>query len=197
MTDAIRQQYPTLLGPAEERSLLAELSAARDPGDRQRYLQLRERLVLANLRLVRAIARRYARNEEETAELMQVGTIGLLKAIDRYDPARANGSRFATPAGWWIRAAIGETLKRRREVPTGVLDWLPARDEPEEPRDPVDVERLLRRATPRQRQVLEQRYGLAGHAPASRQEVARRLGITWHAVDRLRLKGLERIRLMS
>src|SRR5690242_8144322 len=117
--------YPPLLTLAEERALLAELVACRAEGRQRRYLELRERLALANLRMVRAMAARHARDDDELEDLMQAGFLGLLRAIDGYDPARANGCRFATPAGWWIRSALSKAARARREAPAGLLGWVP------------------------------------------------------------------------
>ncbi len=58
----------------------------------------RERLIVEHLPLVRALARRYANRGEPLDDLIQVGTIGLIKAIDRFDPSRGNKlASFATP----------------------------------------------------------------------------------------------------
>ncbi len=58
----------------------------------------RERLIVEHLPLVRGLARRYADRGEPLDDLIQVGTIGLIKAIDRFEPARGNKlASFATP----------------------------------------------------------------------------------------------------
>jgi RNA polymerase sigma-B factor len=58
----------------------------------------RERLILAHLPLVRSLARRYANRGEPLDDLVQVGTVGLIKAIDRFDPGRGKDlAAFAAP----------------------------------------------------------------------------------------------------
>jgi RNA polymerase sigma-B factor len=58
----------------------------------------RERLILEHLPLVQALAWRYANRGEPVDDLVQVGTVGLIKAVDRYDPALGNAlASFATP----------------------------------------------------------------------------------------------------
>lgn len=70
----------------------------REKGDRMAGY----RLVLANLRLVVAIAREYQRNFQNILDLVQEGNIGLLEAVKQYDPYR--GIRFPSYAVYWVRA---------------------------------------------------------------------------------------------
>ena len=83
----------------------------------------RERLILEHMPLVRALARRYANRGEPLDDLVQVGTIGLIKAIDRFDPARGSAlASFATPT------ILGEIRRHFRDrtwmvhVPRGIQD---------------------------------------------------------------------------
>jgi RNA polymerase sigma-B factor len=79
-------------GPREECALL--LRAYHDTGD----AAARERLVELHLPLVRTLARRYAHCGERLEDLVQVGSIGLIEAIDRFDPERGTDlARFAIP----------------------------------------------------------------------------------------------------
>ena len=64
----------------------------------------RRRLIEANLKLVVALAGRYQRLGLPLADLIQEGTIGLIRAVDRFDWRR--GYRFSTYGGWWIRQAL-------------------------------------------------------------------------------------------
>jgi RNA polymerase primary sigma factor len=70
--------------------------------------EARERLVRFNLRLALSIARRYAGRGLPLEDLMQEGTLGLLRAAERYDPDL--GYRFSTYATWWIRQAVRRAL---------------------------------------------------------------------------------------
>src|SRR5215203_7417595 len=64
----------------------------------------RERLIEKNLRLVVMVAKRYRGMGLSFGDLIQEGNIGLMKAVDKYDPER--GWRFSTYATWWVRQAV-------------------------------------------------------------------------------------------
>lgn len=82
----------------------------------------RQRFVAANLRLVVSLARRYNHTFLTRADLIQEGTLGLLRAVDGYDPTR--GTRFSTYAAWWIRHGITRAVANHGltvRVPAHVL----------------------------------------------------------------------------
>jgi RNA polymerase primary sigma factor len=92
-------RYP-LLTRAEEVQLAKRIEAG-DPAARRR-------LVESNLRLVVTIAKTYRTGALDLLDLIQEGTLGLMKAADRYDWRR--GTKFSTYAAWWIRSGIIEAL---------------------------------------------------------------------------------------
>jgi RNA polymerase primary sigma factor len=77
-------------------------------GDIDRGLEAREELVRANARLVISIAKRYQNLGLPLMDLIQEGNIGLLRAIDRFEPSR--GLRLSTYATWWVRQAINRAV---------------------------------------------------------------------------------------
>jgi RNA polymerase primary sigma factor len=68
----------------------------------------RERLVRSNLRLVVNIAKRYADRGMTLGDLIEEGNLGLIKAVDYFNPDR--GTRFSTYAAWWIKQSIKRAL---------------------------------------------------------------------------------------
>ncbi len=84
--------------------------------DEQHYARLalngdtaaRERMIVCNLRLVVKIARRYMYRGLELADLIEEGNLGLLRAVEKFDPER--GFRFSTYGTWWIRQTIERAL---------------------------------------------------------------------------------------
>ena len=105
-----------LLTHAEE----VDLSRRARAGD----TKARTRLVEKNLRLVVSVAKKYRGYGVPFEDLTQEGNIGLMKAVDKFDPDR--GWRFSTYATWWVRQAIGRavsdkgrTIENRHATPRG------------------------------------------------------------------------------
>lgn len=110
-------------------------------------LAARERLVLANTRLVISVAKRYVNRGLPFLDLVQEGIVGLIRATGKFDPHR--GNRFSTFATWWIRQAITRSLdnqSRTIRIPVHITSRInkigraAAELEQEMGRPPTDVE---------------------------------------------------------
>lgn len=180
-------------------------------GDRE----AREVLIERNLRLVAHIVKKYNLGDRETDDLISVGTIGLIKAIDSFQPEK--GIRLATYAS---RCIDNELLmrfrsgkKKAREIylqdPIGsdkegneitLLDVIEYEDE-----DMVEAftysenvkllyQMLNECLTRREREVLIWRYGLYGGNEVTQREIAKHLGISRSYVSRIEKKAIAKLR---
>lgn len=173
-------------------------------------------LIERNLRLVAHIAKKYTGSAWSQDDLISIGTIGLIKAVNTYTSKKS--TRLATYAARCIEneilMSIRASRKNRMEVslnlPIGTdqdgneisfNDILGTDDD--EILDAVSlkiqVSRLYRalgeNLTPRERQVLFKRYGLGGEEPLPQREIAEVLGISRSYVSRIEKKALEKLKL--
>jgi RNA polymerase sigma factor (sigma-70 family) len=148
---------------ARSRPTLSETTRRRLCRRIEQALTAREELVRSNARLVISVAKRYQNLGLPLMDLIQEGNIGLLRAIDRFEPAR--GLRLSTYATWWVRQGINRAVANQ-----GRMIRLPAYLQ--------DRARQLFRVT----QTLEQSLGRAPNDA----ELAARLALTLTDIQSLR-----------
>ena len=197
--------FPKPLTVAQERQALAAMRA----GDKQ----ARKQLIEHNLRLVAHIIKKYYANNREQEDLVSIGTIGLIKAVDTFDETK--GPRLATYASRCIENEIlmhfRSTKKTAQDVslsepididsegrPLTLMDVLAQEDTIADDLDrKVNSEKLRRYVREcldeREQQVIALRYGLAG-APLTQRQVADKLDISRSYISRLETKALGKLR---
>lgn len=109
-------KYP-VLSPDEEKTLAYQVIDG-DPLAKQL-------LINSNLRLVVSCARKYMNRGVPFLDLIQEGNIGLMKAVDKFDPSR--GFKFSTCATWWIKQALSKAIKdqsRIIRIPTHIIELM-------------------------------------------------------------------------
>lgn len=200
--------FPQPLSREEEK---AEFEKYRKQGD----LKAREKLITHNLRLVVHIVGKYAGTVRiEADDLISVGVIGLMKAVDSFDYDK--GAQLGTYASRCIDNEILMVLrsnkKHKEDVSINTVicgdkegnefclsDIIPSDEDLE---DTADTNFLIDRVSevidsmlsPREKEVLEKRYGLNGCDVLTQNEVAEQLGISRSYVSRIEAKALETIK---
>ena len=197
--------FPKPLTAAQER----EAFAAMRGGDRA----ARQQLIEHNLRLVAHIIKKYYAGAQNQEDLVSIGTIGQIKAVDTFDETK--GPRLATYAARCIeneilmhfRAAkktaqdvsLSEPIDTDSEGrPLTLMDVLAQEDTIVDDLDrKVNIEKLRRyireSLDPREREIIALRYGLCGR-PLTQWQVAERLDISRSYVSRLETKALTKLR---
>ncbi len=199
--------FPKPLTAEEERRALERKAA----GDRA----ARDLLIERNLRLVAHVIKKYYTSAADQDDLISIGTIGLIKAVDSFDPGK--NIRLATYAGRCIeneilmhfralRKTAGEISLNDELESDGDGDPLvlgdTIADASEEVVDRLGREedrlRLLdcidRVLEPREREIIALRYGLDDQKPLTQREIASKFGISRSYVSRLEKKALDKLR---
>ena len=198
--------FPRALSAAQERQCLGEMA--------QGSQAARQKLIEHNLRLVAHIIKKYYASQNDQEDLISIGTIGLIKAIDTFDPAK--GIRLSSYASRCIENEIlmffrsgrksAQDVSLNEPIDTDkegnaltILDTMAVDDTIVESIDTkMKSEKLYRflqsSLTPREREVVCRRYGLLGFAPQPQRVVAKRLGISRSYISRIEKKALEKLR---
>lgn len=201
-----KSSFPGPLSPEEEQACIEQMGRG-EP-------QAKEKLIVYNLRLVAHIAKKYASSRTDGDDLVSIGTIGLMKAVNTFRPESGKLTSYAS------RCIENEILmhlrsekKRRNTVslndPIGadadgnevrLMDLLDAGDEgvDEKVERRVEARRALEalegRLEPREKQVILLRYALADGVQRPQHEVGKILGISRSYVSRIEKQALEKIR---
>jgi len=117
--DALKTSSPARTTGMDRRTLKAFIKQLRVALDA--YRVERDRMVRANVRLVALLARRYRHPTLTFLDLFQEGTLGLLRAVEKYEPERQ--VKFSTYASWWIWQQLGRTADTQGSLIRTPVHW--------------------------------------------------------------------------
>lgn len=199
------QTFPPPLSPSEEAECFRKMRA----GDQK----AREKLIEHNLRLVAHIVKKYYASGVDQDDLISIGTIGLIKAIDSFNCE--NGARFATYAAKCLQNEILMHFRSRKKLTNEVsisepidtdkdgnpltysdiisIDDTIAEDLDRKCKSRRAMEIVNNRLDPREKEIIILRYGLNGKKPITQRETAEMLGISRSYVSRIEKAALEKI----
>lgn len=200
------KSFPPPLTPKEESELLRRSA---DGDNEARHI-----LIERNLRLVAHVIKKYQHLEDDTEDLLSIGTIGLIKAVSSFSFRK--GTRFATFAAKCIENEILMYFRSLKKTAGDVSINDPIdSDKDGNPLTLLDVvadegniadlidekmegEKLrtlvATRLEPRERIIVRLRYGLDGDAPLTQREIAKKLRISRSYVSRIEKRALEKLR---
>ena len=200
------QKFPPPLPAEEERQAFLQAGQGDEAA--------RQKLILHNLRLVSHIVRKYYSTAQNPEDLVSIGTIGLVKAVDTFHVE--NGAKFATYAAKCVQneilmhfrsqkkhlteVSLNETIDVDREG--NPLTYIDVICSDEDIAEEIDRKMMTGRMlqcvktvlTPRERQIIVMRYGLNGKRPLAQREVALALGISRSYVSRIEKGAIEKLR---
>ena len=200
------QNFPPPLPAQEEHECFLKAEA----GDED----ARQKLILHNLRLVSHIVKKYYSTAKNPDDLVSIGTIGLVKAIDSFRVE--NGTKFATYGAKCIQNEILMHFRSQKKLSAEVsinetididrdgnpLTYIDVICSEEDIAEEIDKKLLTARMlqslahvlTPRERQIIMMRYGIGGISPYTQREIAAALNISRSYVSRIEKSALSKLR---
>lgn len=207
--DLIKKNKP--LSKTEEKILWKNFKEMND-------LTAREKLITANLKFVPKVAKQFKGCGLPFADIIEEGNIGLIKAIDRFDPEKDN--KVISYAVWWIRKTIMEAIEKRSVIDAENIDDIyntsykndeitnednqsriivPEKfDSNEYEETPYDIKQVIEElfdgVPERERFILSDYYGLDGCSPKTLDELGQEFNLTKERIRQLNEKALKKMR---
>lgn len=208
--------FPQPLSEAEEQYYLSLMKS--EDNDFAVYQEAKKVLIERNLRLVAHIARKYQSPEDDLEDLISVGTIGLIKAIDSYDYGK--GSKLVTYAARCIENELLMLMRSRKKTSREISLYEPlGTDKEGNEISLLDIcengqeeigERMEREIVysrlislmkealdSRELQIISMRYGFGDYDEMTQKEIGKKLGISRSYVSRIEKRALLKLRKLS
>ena len=180
-------------------------------------LSAREKLINANLKFVPTVAKQFKGCGLPFADIIEEGNIGLIKAIDRFDPKKDN--KVISYAVWWIRKCIMEAIDKKGVLDTDNIDDVFINTNKQDDEQQVNnskfivpenyevgeehnndfnikqvIEELFDGVPERERYIVSDYYGLDGESPKTLDEIGTEINLTKERVRQLNEKALKKMR---
>ena len=203
------REFPPALPHDEEKKYFFIMRSGGDVGE-----DARQNLILHNLRLVAHIVRKYYSSSKNQDDLVSIGTIGLIKAVDTFNVE--NGARFATYAAKCIQNEILMSFRAQKKYSAEIsinetidvdrdgnpLSYMDVISSDEDLPDEIDRKIMTSKAlgyiktalSLRERQIIVMRFGLFGSKELTQREIAEKLGISRSYVSRIEKSALEKLK---
>lgn len=183
----------------------------------------RNKILESNLRFVFDMARKYSGRGVEISELISEGNMGLIKAIDRFDPDK--GTKFISYAVWWIRQAMSEVVRKNGVISNYEIGHYDEDEELFDKNSPIsdiedDVEKinsyepysddgdsirrlesdrvvntvLLSCLNTRERDVIESYYGIGGKGELTLREIGEKYNLSSERIRQIKKQGFRKLR---
>lgn len=171
-------------------------------------LEVKNQIIRSNLRLVVSIAKRHVGTSANFFELISDGNMSLMRAVEKFDYFR--GNKFSTYASWAIvknfARSIPEESHHRDRFVTGHEEMFEAAADNRSDEQELElvhknlritVQSLLNQLDPRERHIIQGRYGIGGSEECTLEHLGRELGITKERVRQIEARAQEKIRRLA
>ena len=163
-------------------------------------LQDKLKLIRTNLRLVVSIAKKHHNSNLELSDLIQEGTLALMKAVEKYE--YKSGFIFSNYAAEWIEQSISQAIVTQKELTSipNVKDIVEEEDYSNIPKSVTnyfrkqEIEKVLATLSEREQKIIRLRFGIDSGYPRTLEEVGKMFNVTRERVRQIEAKAIRKLR---